>query len=1216
MKPFASFWSRQSTHCLSALARLGSVLLLALVQVSPSFAAEAPDFSAVQAIFNHHCLDCHATQDPEGKLVMESFETLMKGGESGQVLSPGKADESLLVRMVEGRIERDGKQKIMPPGKKKKLETSEIELIKSWLNAGAKPPLQPTARLSDTLLANLPRITPKVPPRRAINAITFSPAIPLLAIARDSEVDLVDPASRAVVRTLSAHRGQVNALAFSPDGTWLYAAAGEAGLFGEVREWRVADGVRVRLFEGHADAIYGMALTPDGRTLATGSYDQKINLWRIETVEQIAVLSGHNGSVYSLAFRPDGRILASGSADRTVKLWDVQRAERRDTLSQSLKDVFGVAFTPDGKRLFTAGADNRIRIYEVSEKATETTNPLIEARFAHEGAILRLVFSGDGKTLATSADDHLVKLWNTATLTEKAVLEPQPDWGLAIAFASSDKALVVGRFDGSLQYYNASGGGVLPPPKPELAGAEPRGVQRAATTKVKLRGKNLFGLTMVRSATEGLAGRVIQADPKEASDSAWVELTPSPTLPRGSHEIWVVSTNGESNHIQMHVDNLPQINNTGELKGRRQVVELPLNIWSTLPQPGDADEFAFDAKAGQIVMFDAPAQSIGSKADLVLTLSDSNGRVVGSNNDFDGVRDPFLAHAIQTDGRYTLRVHDLLLGGSADHYYRLTIGALPFVTGVYPLNVPSRTETSVELVGYNLPEDRRLKITAREPGQMDVPLDLEKVRVPRPLKLAVSDGNSFMELEPNDQPQQAMRIQQPCSVNGRIWSASKSSDVDLYEFDAGKGEQWIIETVAAQRGSPVDTKIEVLWPDGKPVERTLLQATRNSAVTFRGIDSSATDCRVENWEEMELNQYLYLSGEVVKLFRAPQGPDSGFLFYSANGKRRGYFDTTCSAHSLDEPCYIVEPRTPGTKLVANGLPVFTVYYSNDDDADRRLGIDSKIHFIAPAAGSYLIRVTDTRGAAGERFAYNLKVRRPEPDFSVTIQGADPTVPPGSGQRFSASVDRRDGFDGEVRIELSGLPPGFAVSSPLVIQAGHTEAIGTISASPDALQPTEEQASGSSVTALALIEGRASVRAVNNLGRIRLGEKPRLYVGFAPGEKDLISAPSENAQSKPYEITISPGQIVPAWLKVRRNGHDELITFTVENLPHGVIVDNIGLNGVLIPKEQSEREIFLSAARWVPDMDRMCFAIENQAGRQTSMPVMLKVRKGSVAMKGP
>ena len=93
-----------------------------------------------------------------------------------------------------------------------------------------------------------------------------------------------------------------------------------------------------------------------------------------------------------------------------------------------------------------------------------------------------------------------------------------------------------------------------------------------------------------------------------------------------------------------------------------------------------------------------------------------------------------------------------------------------------------------------------------------------------------------------------------------------------------------------------------------------------------------------------------------------------------------------------------------------------------------------------------------------------------------------------------------------------------------------------------------------------------------------------------------------------EITIAPGQMIPARLKVRRNGHDDLITFTVENLPHGMIVDNIGLNGVLIPKGENERQIFLTAARWVPETDRLCYAVENQVGRQTSLPVLIKVRK--------
>jgi len=355
---------------------------------------------------------------------------------------------------------------------------------------------------------------------------------------------------------------------------------------------------------------------------------------------------------------------------------------------------------------------------------------------------------------------------------------------------------------------------------------------------------------------------------------------------------------------------------------------------------------------------------------------------------------------------------------------------------------------------------------------------------------------------------------------------------------------------------------------------------------------------------MELNEFLYLQGEVVKIFRMPQGPDSGFLFYSSAGKRHAFFDTTSTAHALDEPCYIVEPHPPGAKLVANGLPVFHLNYANDDDGERKLGSDSKLFFSPPKEGSYLVRVSDSRGSGGDRFTYRLQVREAKPDFNVSLAGANPTINPGSGQSFSVTADRIDGFDGDINVEVTGLPSGFAVSSPLVIQAGHSEAKGTLNAAVDASAPTN--ATASKVIATAMVKGKKVTKDVNNFGTIKLGAKPKLFVALEP--PSARKGTNDSASESPLELTIAPGQTIPAWLKVKRNGHEDLITFTVENLPHGVIVDNIGLNGVLIPKTQNEREIFLTAAKWVPETDRLCFAIENQAGRQTSMPVWLHVRK--------
>jgi WD40 repeat protein len=1181
---------------MTTIFRIALALVCAIAQPRAFAAESTADFSAVAPIFAKHCLDCHAAQDPEANLVLETYTALMKGGESGAAIVAGHSQDSLLVRMIEGRFEKEGKKKIMPPGKRKKLEPEEIAMIKGWIDAGALAGTNETPR---QLVYS--KIAPRGTPRQPIAALAAASGGRVIAIARDDAVELLSYDTRSVLRTLSGHRGTVNALAFSADGKSLFSAGGIAGYSGEVRQWNVADGSLVRMIEGHADAIYAIALSPDGKTLASGSYDQKIKLWNVEDGVELKTLSGHNGAIFALAFRPDGKILASASADRTVKLWDVASGERRDTLSQSLKELNTVAFSRDGKRLLAGGADNRIRVWEISEKASETTNPLLYSRFAHEGTILRIAFSPDGKTVLSSASDKTVKLWSADEVKEKLLLPAQPDWPFALAFVS-DNAVTVGRLDGTSEFYDTTSGKPVPLSRPEIARVEPRGIQRGQETTVQLKGSNLLAATELKLHEPKITGALLAVS-EDTPTQRSIRIKAPADLPPGAYELSIVGKGGESSRVKIYVDNLPQEYFSATNRGPMVVSNLPASVWGVLDRTGEFDEIRFHADKGQTLVFDLNAKTIGSKANAVLTLADANGKVLASNNDFDGA-DPFVAHNFAEAGDYVLRVNDLTLTASQDHFYRLSVGALPYVTGFYPLSIPAHRTTDVELIGFNLPSAAKVAVKADAAGEAPLMIDANQFRTRKQFKVLVGAGSELVEKEPNDLPEQATPIQIPGAVNGRLWSAKGAADADLFRFDAKTGQVWVIETAAAQRGSPADTRIEVLFPDGKPVERLQLQAVRDSAVTFRGIDSGTTDCRVENWEEMELNELLYLQGEVVKIFRMPQGPDSGFLFYSSAGKRHAFFDTTSTAHALDEPCYIVDPHPPGAKLVANGLPVFHLNYANDDDGERKLGSDSKLFFSPPKEGSYLVRVSDSRGYGGDRFTYRLQVREAKPDFNVSLSGANPTINPGSGQSFSVTADRIDGFDGDINVEITGLPSGFAASSPLVIQAGHSEAKGTLNAAVEASAPTN--ATASKVVATAMVKGKKVTKDVNNFGTIKLGAKPKLFVALEP--PSAHKGTNDSASESPLELTIAPGQTIPAWLKVKRNGHEDLITFTVENLPHGVIVDNIGLNGVLIPKAQNEREIFLTAAKWVPETDRLCFAIENQAGRQTSMPVWLHVRK--------
>src|SRR4051812_28388960 len=168
----------------------------------------ASDYLAVDAILSRHCLDCHASQDPEHGLVLENFESLNKGGESGPSIIPGKSQESLLVQMIEGRFEKDGKSKTMPPGKRKKLTSDEIAVIKTWIDSGAKGPTTPMA----TKDLVVPKISPKSEPRQSVLALACSRPANIVAAAEYGQVELRDAADLHLLRTLSGSKGNVNAL--------------------------------------------------------------------------------------------------------------------------------------------------------------------------------------------------------------------------------------------------------------------------------------------------------------------------------------------------------------------------------------------------------------------------------------------------------------------------------------------------------------------------------------------------------------------------------------------------------------------------------------------------------------------------------------------------------------------------------------------------------------------------------------------------------------------------------------------------------------------------------------------------------------------------------------------------------------------------------------------------------------------------------------------
>jgi len=487
-------------------------------------------------------------------------------------------------------------------------------------------------------------------------------------------------------------------------------------------------------------------------------------------------------------------------------------------------------------------------------------------------------------------------------------------------------------------------------------------------------------------------------------------------------------------------------------------------------------------------------------------------------------------------------------------------------------------------------------------GETDLAEPFALLPTPTPASLE-GEVKTTEEVEPNDGAVEAQQLMLPAVVQG-VLNREGAADDDYYAFSAKAGEAFVLETKASRMKSPADTKLEVLTEAGEKIEALQLRAIRDSYVTFRPIDSDRNGIRMHNWEEVRLNDYIYMNGEVVRVQRLPQGPDSDFAFYSLGGKRQAYFGTTGLAHALDEPIYVVEPYRPGDEFVENGLPVFPVYFENDDEGTHRLGHDSRVLFTAPASGSYRVRVSDVRGFGGPEFKYELTLRAAAPDYKASLGAGELKVPRGSGMRLPIKLERMDGFEGDVRIDFHQVPAGVKIASPIVVEAGHWEADTTVCVAADVDTVSEDALKQMTVVATAEINGRTVEHAVSGLTKIEVTEPAKVELNL------IVTADQDSPvfDAAPVELTIAPGQTITAVLRMDRNGFDGGLKQDVLNLPHGIIVDNIGLSGILIREKETERQIFLTASDWVAEQDRWIFGMTQGQGNQTTLPVLLKVRK--------
>ncbi|HEU0173509.1 MAG TPA: protein kinase [Blastocatellia bacterium] len=248
--------------------------------------------------------------------------------------------------------------------------------------------------------------------------------------------------------TLKGHGDYVTSVAFSPDGKKLATGSWD----GAAKLWDVGAGRELATLKGHRTYVFSVAFSPDGKRLATGSWDHTAKLWDAVTGRELATLKGHGDGVWSVAFSPDGKRLATGSRDRTVKLWDAMTGRELATLKGHRDYVYSVTFSPDGKRLATGSWDHTVKLWDAGAGRELATLK------GHEDAVLSVVFSPDGKMLATGSRDRTAKLWNVVASRNLATLKGHEDEILSVAFSPDGKKLATGSRDRTVKLWDVSAG--------------------------------------------------------------------------------------------------------------------------------------------------------------------------------------------------------------------------------------------------------------------------------------------------------------------------------------------------------------------------------------------------------------------------------------------------------------------------------------------------------------------------------------------------------------------------------------------------------------------------------------------------------------------------------------------------------------------------------------------------------------------------------------
>jgi WD40 repeat protein len=430
------------------IAKLFVLTLLASL-AAPALAADPTTVEAMH-LLKSNCFSCHNDQKKKGGLVMTSREALLKGGDNGAALDLNSPEKSVLLESLAADADPH-----MPP--KKQLSAPQIDVLKRWAQAGAA--WDASSLVTEPSAARTVAIAALPAAYRPVLALALSPDSTRLAVGCGNEVVLYDvtAAKPTVVARASGHLDPVQSIAWSPDGRQLVTGAfrrvvvwsaseltkereitegltdriaalrflpdgkqfviadGRVAETGTVRIADAVSGAITASWTAHADTIFDLAVSSDGKLLATAGGDRLVKIWDLATHAEIAKLEGHVAQVLTLAFDANATQLVTGGMDQQLKVWDVKTREKINSLGTQTAAITAVAWSPAGSAVVAVTDAGSVMRYTELQSHTggQRSESAKERKLEATDAALHCVaVTTNGERVFAGSQDGRLFSWN------------------------------------------------------------------------------------------------------------------------------------------------------------------------------------------------------------------------------------------------------------------------------------------------------------------------------------------------------------------------------------------------------------------------------------------------------------------------------------------------------------------------------------------------------------------------------------------------------------------------------------------------------------------------------------------------------------------------------------------------------------------------------------------------------------------------------------